>query len=629
MGFQSVKLRSCQVNINWYFSAVFLLICFFSVGANGQDVGFSSQAGPPRIKVVKGLRLDDLSGRLTFEQVLLRDTLLPFVPYTSDNAFFEAGSPSWLRIVYQSEPPGAPFVLFTNTLVDTMEVYVPDNSGDYRLKVSGIKSPYARWPLQINQHAFLIESANGYPVYIRVRPYADTGLGVTPKSVEMFMLELKQKNLYFGAFLGFACVALVFAIAFFLRMRDYAFLFYAIYVGALAIFAAVNWGLILHLVVTWGIRWSPDLYTVPFALMTVGLLLYSRKMLSTEAFLPVFDRLLSGAAILRIIIYFAGLAFDLSVLYTPQIDSFLLLIPLLAGIVRVRQGFRPAAWFTVGFSFLLLGFLIHSLTNQGFIKFSNLPARSIFHSGVIEMVFFALALADRFWLLQKENLLNRDRAIRAMKENEQLSRNLIDRLEEQKQWQEQLNRELEEKVRIRTAELEAANEEIQRMNLLLYSDNEKLRERLELSHKARIMHENVTFDEFRRLFPDPQACYAFIARLKSLRPFACRKCGNPRYSEGPDSYSRRCSRCNYIEHVAVGTLFSQVRFPIEKAFYLLFLIWRNPEITIDQLAEAVDLRRQTAWLFRGKVLARLAGQKKRRRNEQGWVGLILAEKNDA
>jgi|GEM_PF-1724587 len=189
---------------------------------------------------------------------------------------------------------------------------------------------------------------------------------------------------------------------------------------------------------------------------------------------------------------------------------------------------------------------------------------------------------------------------------------------------------LEERVALRTVQISRQKEhieqqaaEIDRINQLLRHDNRQLSENVKDLSQARVMQKRVTFEEFRQIYPDEEACLKFIAELKWKDGYGCGKCGNTTYAPGPVAWSRRCSRCSTIERATTGTLFCRVRFPITKGFYMLFLLSQGKPLTVDELSEILLHPRQTCWAFRKKVLEAMEAAGNSRRSQDGWSYLIF------
>jgi hypothetical protein len=69
-----------------------------------------------------------------------------------------------------------------------------------------------------------------------------------------------------------------------------------------------------------------------------------------------------------------------------------------------------------------------------------------------------------------------------------------------------------------------------------------------------------------------------------------------------------------------------LKFPITKAFYLVYLVTvKDKTHTLEELSVILDLRRETCWSFRKKIL--MAKEESDRRglneNENGWASLAL------
>lgn len=178
-------------------------------------------------------------------------------------------------------------------------------------------------------------------------------------------------------------------------------------------------------------------------------------------------------------------------------------------------------------------------------------------------------------------------------------------------------------------EIKQQAEVIERMNSILKIRNEKLEHDVEDRTKARVMQKTVTFQEFKEIYPNDEACLKYLDEIKWKEGFKCKKCGSDKYkythlSKNNIPYSRRCLSCKNIESPMVDTIFYRIKFPVVKAFYILFLVSSGKQITVDEMADILDLRRQTCWTFQKKVKEVMNQKKSRKYNE--WSYLILHKK---
>lgn len=78
-----------------------------------------------------------------------------------------------------------------------------------------------------------------------------------------------------------------------------------------------------------------------------------------------------------------------------------------------------------------------------------------------------------------------------------------------------------------------------------------------------------------------------------------------------------------------NTIFENNRIPINKAFYLVYLIYTSKgSISSYQLSERLEIHQSTCWQYSSRIKKIMEDHKaKPRRNEhQGWINLILSDK---
>jgi hypothetical protein len=88
-------------------------------------------------------------------------------------------------------------------------------------------------------------------------------------------------------------------------------------------------------------------------------------------------------------------------------------------------------------------------------------------------------------------------------------------------------------------------------------------------------------------------------------------------------YSRKCTRCRTIESVTAHTILHGVKFPIDKALFILLTTTNNVnKYTTEQLSETLNLRRATCWTFQHKVKEKIAAFSNPKKGKINWVALI-------
>lgn len=79
--------------------------------------------------------------------------------------------------------------------------------------------------------------------------------------------------------------------------------------------------------------------------------------------------------------------------------------------------------------------------------------------------------------------------------------------------------------------------------------------------------------EFQEMFPTDDSCYEYLELLKWGNGFKCLKCGYTKYCKEARPFERQCNSCHITVSVKSGTLFQGLKFPILKAFYIIYYIF--------------------------------------------------------
>jgi len=103
-------------------------------------------------------------------------------------------------------------------------------------------------------------------------------------------------------------------------------------------------------------------------------------------------------------------------------------------------------------------------------------------------------------------------------------------------------------------------------------------------------------------FNDSEKTLKFIADVKWKDGFVCRKCGHTNYCEGKSPSSRRCTRCKTEESATAHTLFHNIKFPINKAFYIAYNVCvEGKELSSYNYSDQLGLNQMTCWKFRKRI----------------------------
>lgn len=176
--------------------------------------------------------------------------------------------------------------------------------------------------------------------------------------------------------------------------------------------------------------------------MLIPYTFYFTEFLDVRKKLPTVWKLMMGWIVLRIVLVFAYQN-DIFLMILMYYDYIPFVVAYFCAIYSYRNGFKPALYFTLGFSVLLTAFIINSLRVACIVESNIFTAYSLNVGAVIEILFLSLALGS--WLRQ---------------------------IIQEKMVTENMNRLLEEKVEERTEVLQIQNtiinEKAQELDTLFY-----------------------------------------------------------------------------------------------------------------------------------------------------------------
>jgi hypothetical protein len=198
-----------------------------------------------------------------------------------------------------------------------------------------------------------------------------------------------------------------------------------------------------------------------------------------------------------------------------------------------------------------------------------------------------------------------------------------------------LNEELTVLLDNRTMELKKSmetikklNDEILALNATLKTDTKWLNLDVELAGKAPALSKFADFEAFSKIYPDKDAILKYIAGLKWDKGYSCIRCCNETFLAGQTPYGRRCTKCGYDESATVNTIFHNSKILINKALYMLILVYNTKgAISSYKLAELLDIRQSTCWVYSSKFKKKLLQSKDglNKTDGEGWSQMVLDE----
>lgn len=569
--------------------------------------------------------LEDKTNALTFDDILKPEINTKFEinkSYTPKN--YHTGSSYWYKFkIKHSRPTKNSWILeFFDQSIYELSLYVPDGNNKYEVQHFGTKYTFDKREYGHKNFTYDLNNQleGEFTYYVKLKSSQSVGAIIVLREVHWFIKYALNEYLIFGLFYGMIIVFSLYNLLMFIAVRQKQYLYYVLYNISIGLYQMSSDGIAFQYLWPDSPLWNQYGFGLALFLSSIFGLMFTLSFLYVKSKAPKLYKLICGLIVLRILFFILCL-FDNHLFSYKLVELIPLIVAYGTGIYILKNRYRPARFFVMGYSFLLLGFVIKILLllNVSWLPYGPLTYYSLSFCFVIEMILVSLAIGDSISTLRKKKDRAQKRTITQLQINERLK--------------DTLNKELSTLVAERTKEvmdkaaiIEKQNEEISMMNAMLEKDNQELHENIEKVTIARVMSHEVDFTEFSKIYPDRETCFKYLSELKWENGYSCRKCSNHHYLSGYLPYSRRCTKCGYDESVIAYTIFQNSRIPINKAFYMLFLVYSTKgKISSHKLSEMLLIRQSTCWAYNSKMQKMLEDRKKELKNagHGGWSKLVL------
>jgi hypothetical protein len=581
----------------------------------------------------------DTTNKLTLAEVRSVDAASKFKAGTSFTPTITRFDPAyWYRIKINADKVTTNnwMLEFFDQTIDDIVVYAPEKDGSYKQAVFGDTKPFTQREFHHKNFTLnLDKNFNGDRVYyIRIKSHQPANVIVVLKSVSWFVHYAIDEYLFFGVFYGMILVFSLYNLMMFFAIRQKQYLYYIAYNLSIGLYEMCADGVAYQYLWPNSPEWNQYAYGVMLYSASIFALMFTQSLLYVKAKAPRLNTAIRVVIFARSA-FFVACLINKDLFYYKIIEIVPLMLAFYTGHYIFHKGYRPARFFVIGYTFLMIGFIIKTLIilDVSWLPFGPVTHYSLSFCFIMEMLFISFAIGEKVRLLKKKKDKAQQRIINQMRKNEELKDALNQNLEKQVQAR---TRELIEKSAVIEQQneellcvnvlLQQQSEEISRMNVLLEKDNITLQTNIEKVTHDRVMSAEVDYDEFSRIYPDRETCFKFLSELKWESGYNCRRCNHDHYCNGHLPYSRRCSKCGYEESVIAYTILQNTRIPINKAFYMIFLVYSTKgKISSHKLSEILSIRQSTCWAYSTRIKKLMDTRKKELRNagSKGWSKLVI------
>lgn len=310
-------------------------------------------------------------------------------------------------------------------LSDQIDLYLRYPDGRVEHQASGDHQPFANRFIRYRYPNFRLDLPLDQPVEILVRVQSESSMQVplvmyTPKAFAELMRDAQFST---GLYYGIVLALLFYNLVLWIMLRDPGYFWYLLHTGA--------FGLVLFTLNGYGFEyfwpnwpWLADA-SVPLSicLALIGMQQFSRTFLELKERYPAGNRV--SLALIGFFVLLGIASTQLSNSTATPLASKAVLFGVIwiivAAVVMLRRGYRPARLFLLAWSLFLLGTAMFTLLAFGLVPRNFWTQNGVQIGSALEMLLLSLALGSRYAGLRNEN-------IRIVQEaNERLERSVIDR----------------------------------------------------------------------------------------------------------------------------------------------------------------------------------------------------------
>lgn len=527
----------------------------------------------------------------------------------------------WIRFKKKPEKENSIWMVETSNLMQ-FELFLPQN-GIYIKTIFNPFTTFKKRNLYTLKNTFIIDSKSDLWYYAKISSDIPIGLGFTILNLKDYIYYSTTENILLITFLTLILFLIFVTIIIYIRLKKKVVLYFGLFLMSNLFYYISNVGLIYSLFNIQKVDYR--LFTFFYALITISFLMYSKAFLSINKSTIIGLNLISKLVLLRFLLLFLSMFEEFKILRSPNVDVIILTYCIIPTFFAIKLGIKSAYFYAVSLTLILISFSFHAFLSEIYYStfLSYFASRVLSFSAnyiqiftFIQIVFFSYALIERYVEIKKENEFNANNAIKIQKF---------------------LNDEMSFMVKLKTKELEIANQKIQEsadkiseMNKLLQTDNENLTKNVELLKKARFIDQNLNFTEFKNTFYTDEIAYSFLAQLKWKNGYHCKKCNYNKFYELDHLASRKCKVCGFTESSISDTLLDNIHFSSVKALYIVYLTYHLPKTSVSSLAKDIDLRVATCSVFYNKVKEHIETEVKSKKitkgdseNDNSWLSILV------
>ncbi len=347
----------------------------------------------------RGATLDEVAGRNDWRG---GQTALP--------NFGLSRSAYWARIMIDNTSSRKSWLLeMCFPTLDHMDVFLKPQAGAYTVKRSGDCLPFAWREVKHRNIVFDLPGRGKTLLLMRFQTEGTMSFPMTIWSAAGFRAKDYEEQIVLGVYYGIILSLFLYNLFLFFTLRDRSYLYYTLYIFCFLMFQTAENGLAFQYLWPGSPWWAQRASPFFLGLTALFALVFTRSFIASYRYSRIMNVcLIAATAAGALFICASVLAPYHEVIKVGVIMTFIvILIVMLAAIVSLVRGYRPARFFLIAWAILIFFSTLGNAEVAGYLRTNFFLLHGVRLGTSIEAILLSLALADRINELRRESERNR------------------------------------------------------------------------------------------------------------------------------------------------------------------------------------------------------------------------------
>ncbi|WP_295800119.1 diguanylate cyclase [uncultured Microbulbifer sp.] len=357
--------------------------------------------------------LQDPQGQLQFREVLQPQAQQAFQPVSGNAANFGFSSAAyWATFTLRndSEQPLPLVIRQDYPLIDYLEFWAEDASGQWQHTATGDREPFASRALPLRDFVFpvLLPPHSERTYYMRFATQGSLNIGLSVSGETAFLPELGLEQFLLGIYYGGFLVLVIYNLFLFLAVRDRAYVYYMGYAISYGLYFGVHNGVSFQFLWPQNPWLGNEILIVLLGLSLIFAIQFARKICSGRQLSPRLDWVARNLmwALVPLTLLAPVFGYRLMILVFSALTLVICILLLAMGTMSLLRGSVSARYFMVAWVTLLGSVIVYMLKTFGVLPHNGFTQNAFQVGALVEMVLLSLALGARVSEIHKRGYID-------------------------------------------------------------------------------------------------------------------------------------------------------------------------------------------------------------------------------